>query len=267
MNKAIAMTVTLLIGLALMIYSASRTLALLQMTLPAGQGDLAFLALAAFDGGLIGWTLTFMFGAEGSWQRAIAAMMIAVCLVGVIVGFGADSILGALNGGVVARGTVDGNFGLTVVLATVAIIALNIAATVGFHVMSPANRRRMQEETFSDHIEAAAFKKSGEAIPILAAQLAEQLTASRMAGLNAKYQSMMVTDQRRLPSLSSAMITTNRPRRQIASRPAVEPSRLDKIKERLSAVVAPQHDGMATLASESDTGDSRLEDVGAHPKS
>jgi hypothetical protein len=92
-----------------MIYSASRTLALLQLTLPAGQGDMAFLALAAFDGGLVAWVLTFMFGASGAYQRGISALMIIVCLAGVIVGFGADSILGALNGGIVAKSVVFAN--------------------------------------------------------------------------------------------------------------------------------------------------------------
>lgn len=239
MNKAIALIVTLFVGGALMIYSASRTLALLQMTLPAGQTDMAFLALAAFDGGLIAWLLTFMFGAEGAWQRGIAALMIVVCLIGVIVGFGADSIIGALNGGIVAKGAVDSSFGLTVVLATVAIIALNIAAVTAFHVMSPSNRRRMQEETFSDRIEEAAFKKSNEAIPQLAAELAEQLTASRMAGLNAKYQAMI--HQGRAAALPA-------PTRATSETKDAKPTPLDKIKQRLSADPAP---AMSTLASES----------------
>ena len=220
MNKAIALIITLAVGGALMIYSASRTLALLQMTLPAGQTDMAFLALAAFDGGLIAWLLTFMFGAEGAWQRGIAALMIVVCLAGVIVGFGADSVIGALNGGIVAKGAIDSSFGLTVVLATVAIIALNIAAVTAFHVMSPGNRRHMQEESFSDKIEEAAFAKSNEAIPQLAAQLAAQLTESRMSRLNAKYQTLIVNEQRALPGTRSAGVQIiDQP--QAAARPAL----------------------------------------------
>jgi hypothetical protein len=194
MNKAIASIITLLVGAVLMVYSASRTLALLQMTLPAGQGDMAFLALAAFDGGLVAWALTFMYGAEGAFQRAISLLMIVVCLVGVVVGFGGDSIIGASMGGIIDKSTVNQQFGLTVVLATVAIIALNISAVVAFHVLSPANRRHMQEESFSDHIEEAAFKKSKEAIPQLAADLAERLTVSRMSGLNAKYQNLIAAE-------------------------------------------------------------------------
>lgn len=206
MNKAISLILTLIVGLALMIYSASRTLALLQMTLPAGQKEMAILALAAFDGGLIAWSLTFMFGAEGAWQRGIALIMIVVSLLGVVVGFGADSILGAVSGGVVDAAQIGKEFGLAVVLATVAIIASNIAAVTFFHVLSPANRRHMQEESFSDHIEAAAFAKSNEAIPMLAARLAQDLTDSRMARLSAKYQALIASDQRALPDTARANV-------------------------------------------------------------
>ena len=254
MNKAIALIITLFVGGALMIYSASRTLALLQMTLPAGQTDMAFLALAAFDGGLVAWTLTFMAGASGAYQRGIALLMIIICLAGVIVGFGADSILGALNGGIVSAGAVDGSFGLTVVLATVAIIAANIAAVTAFHVLSPENRRRMQEETFSDHIEAAAFQKSNEAIPMLAAQLAEQLTASRMDRLHAKYQTMIANDERATTTTKRADVLAARPVRRVVSSPVAtlpeEPSTLDRIKSRLSEAIAPSAPEVVTLASD-----------------
>jgi hypothetical protein len=246
MNKAIALIITLAVGGTLMIYSASRTLALLQMTLPAGQTDMAFLALAAFDGGLIAWVLTFMFGAEGAWQRGISALMIFICLIGVVVGFGADSVIGAVSGGIVGKSTIDSSFGLTVVLATVAIIALNIAAVTAFHVMSPTNRRHMQEESFSDHIEEAAFKKSNEAIPQLAAQLAQELTASRMARLNAKYQNMIVTEQAALPEPVP-----------VEEMPSAAPSRMDAIqqrmdsvKRRLSDTLAPKTETMRTMAAD-----------------
>lgn len=103
------------------------------------------------------------------------------------------------------------------VLATVAIIVANIAATA-FHVLSPENRRRMQEETFSDHIEAAGFQKSNDAIPMLAAQLAEQLTASRMAGLNAKYQAMIANDDHATATTKRADVLTARPVRRVGHR-------------------------------------------------
>ena len=58
MKKAIASIFTLAVAGLLMIYSATRTVDLLSKTLPPGQEALAFLALAAFDGGLIAWLLT-----------------------------------------------------------------------------------------------------------------------------------------------------------------------------------------------------------------
>ncbi len=193
MKKSIALILTLIVGGGLMIYSASRTVELLQMTLAEGQKDLAYLALLAFDGGLVAWSLTFMFGAEGGYQRGIALLLSIVSLIGVVVGFGADQLLGAEHGGIVRSTDIPADFGLTVVIATVAIIALHIAGVVFFHLLSPEHRRRMQEEEFKDHIEEAAFKKSKQQIDQLAAQLAEEMTATRMNRLSAMYRNQIVT--------------------------------------------------------------------------
>jgi hypothetical protein len=197
MKKGVALILSLLVGGGLMIYSASRTVNLLQMTLPSGQKELAFLALLAFDGGLVAWTLTFMFGAEGGYQRALSLLLTIVSLVGVVVGFGADQLLGAQSGGVLSASDVPQGFGLTVVMATVAIIALHIAGVTFFHLLSPENRRRMQEESFKDRIEEAAFKKSGESVDHIAAQLANEMTESRMGRLMAVYQNQIVRDNAR----------------------------------------------------------------------
>jgi len=103
----------------------------------------------------------------------------------------------------------------------------------------------MQEETFSDHIEEAAFKKSGEAIPQLAADLAHQLTASRMARLNAKYQAMIISDLAALPAPTQATPKTK----------SAAPSNMDKIKARLEEAIAPRAGSgnghnLATLADD-----------------
>lgn len=197
MKGWLAAILLLLVTGGLMIYSASRTVNLLQMTLPEGQKDLAFLALLAFDGGVVAWLLVFMFGASGGAQRAIAGLLTVVSLIGVVVGFGADQVLGAQLGGVVRASDIPPGFGLTVVLATVGIIAAHIAATVFFHLLSPGNRRRMQEEGFNDRIEQAAMHKSEEAIEHLAADLSERITAARMARLTAVFESRIVEDEAR----------------------------------------------------------------------
>ncbi len=232
MKKAIALILTLSVAGGLMIYSASRTLDLLQSTLPPGQKDMAYLALLAFDGGLIAWTLTFMFGATGAWQRGISMLMIVVSLTGVCIGFGADSLLGASGGGVFDRSLLGSDFGLTATIATVAIIALNIAAVTMFHVMSLENQRRMQTESFNDTIEKAAEQKSNQAIPQLAAALATQLTATRMATLEAEYQNRIAADwesaQRYLPAAKAVI---DQQPQQATTKPE---SWIDAAKRRLS---------------------------------
>jgi len=253
MKKAIALILTLFVAGALMIYSASRTVNLLQMTLPEGQKDMAYLALLAFDGALIAWTLVFMFGAEGGFQRAIAGIMIVVSLTGVIVGFGADQLLNATTGGLFDKTLLGNNFGMTATLITVGIIAANIAATVFFHIMSPENRLRMQEEGFNEQIQSAAEHKSNEQIPHLAAQLAVQMTNSRMARLNAMYQSRIAAEYSGLsmlpaPQMIDQPAATTHP----AQAASAAPSLVGSIKQQVEKVLhpEPQPAPMATMASD-----------------
>lgn len=194
MKRVFALTLCLIVGGGLMFYSASRTAALLQVTLPAGQKEMAYLALLAFDGGLIAWTLLFMFGAEGAHQRAISGMMILVSLVGVIFGFGADSILGAQAGGLINAENVPDGFGMIAVLLTVGIIAANIASVTFFHVFSLENRQNMRNESFKETIEEAADKKSRTRINDLAADLGEEMAESRMYQLKAYYRNAIATE-------------------------------------------------------------------------
>ncbi len=184
MFKRVASLIVLVVAGGLMIYSASRTLSLLQMTLPAGQRDVAFLALLAFDGGLIAWLLTFMFGAEGAWQRAIAGAMVVVDLVGVVIGFGADSLIGASANGMVE---IDKSLSLTAILLTTGIIAANIAATVFFHMLSPENRRRMASESARDRIESASLKAIEQEANTLAQQLAPVVASAWVRDMEAQY--------------------------------------------------------------------------------
>lgn len=54
-NKLATLIISLM-ALGLLIYTGSRTVDLISITLPANQQALAYVALVAFDGGLIGWT-------------------------------------------------------------------------------------------------------------------------------------------------------------------------------------------------------------------
>lgn len=185
MFKQLSKIVVLLIGGALLIYSASRTVDFLTMTLPKGQEALAFVALLAFDGALVGWTLAFMFAAHNGAQRAISLLMIVVSLVAVTVGFGADTVINAATNGVIAD--LGQGFRLAVVLLTTAVIAANIAATTAFHVVDNGNRERMKAEDFDERIRNAADVATKDVVNTLAAELADALAEAKRRELLAQY--------------------------------------------------------------------------------
>lgn len=57
MKQKIALALVTFMGLALLGYTALRTLDVIQLALPTDQQAIGYLALVAFDGGLVGWTL------------------------------------------------------------------------------------------------------------------------------------------------------------------------------------------------------------------
>lgn len=187
MSKKLASYLVLLVAGALMIYSGARTFDLLSQTLPKGQEVLAFLALLAFDGGLIAWLAVFMFGAHGGAQRAIAMLMILVCLTGIVIGFGGDTLLTASRNGLIA----DVNIGMTALILTTLIIAANITATVFFHVLSPENQKRMAEENARAQIEDAALESIKSQAQQLAQEIAPTVASAWVADMRAHYLSQL----------------------------------------------------------------------------
>lgn len=185
MKRTIATIVITVMGLVLLGYTALRTLDLIQLTLPIDQQAIAYLALVAFDGGLLGWLMFFLYGASGSWQRGIALVMIVVSLAGVLIAFGADTIYQAS-----ARGTLtelDPATISTAIWAMVLIIGANVAAVTIVHLQSPEARRMRAEEEARDKIEDAAIKKIDENADALAAELAPSLGAAWVKDMRHRY--------------------------------------------------------------------------------
>lgn len=184
-QKAIAVALLTILGGALLIYSGSRTVHLIELTLPDDQKALAYFGLAAFDGGLVLWTLYALWGARGAWQRGISAIMIAVSLVGVVIAFGADTFVGAGQRGLVAEldpGTISG-----IMLAVVAVIAVNIAAVTACHYTDPDALRQAAEESARDKILAAELRQIAENADALAADLAPVRAASWRQSMQAEH--------------------------------------------------------------------------------
>jgi len=164
------------IGAALLVYAAARSLMFIQSTLPADQQIIGFLALAATSGGMIAWLLVFLHKAEGLAQKITAALMVALDALGEFTLFTFDTLLESGKSGMTATLTPDEIRG--VILGMSALIAVNILATVAFHIFDPENIRAMRESFVRDRLESEALKlieKRGDEIAReLAPALAEQ---------------------------------------------------------------------------------------------
>jgi hypothetical protein len=173
MKQKIALTAVTLMGLALLGYTAMRTLDLIQLTLPANNQTVGYLALVAFDGGLVGWSMFYLHGAHGAWQRALAAVMTVVSLAGVLVAFAADTFYQSAARGTI--GSVPAELVTAAIWFMVAVIGANVAAVVGVHLTEPETRRQLAEEEARDKITEAALKQIASNADALAAELAPQL--------------------------------------------------------------------------------------------
>jgi hypothetical protein len=174
MKQKMATALVTLMGISLLGYTASRTLNFIRMTLPLDQHDTAYLALVAFDGGLLLWTAFYLHGAKGPWQRGIAALMIVVSLVGVLIGFGADTLYTATGFGLAKMTAGDAQ---SAIWAMVIIIGLNVAAVTITHMTHPDALRAQAEEEAHDRITMATLEQIKQNATQLAAELAPQLAS------------------------------------------------------------------------------------------
>jgi len=162
---------TVLAGL-LLVYSASRSFDFISMTLPADKQILGWFALFALDGGMIAWTVTYLYGSKG-WQRPIAFIMVGVDLIGVIVMFTLDTVYNAGSNGMVQ--TLSQSTVYWAVIGLSVVIGLNITATVASHLLSPEALRSQAEEEAEDKIETATLEKITEQADALAVEVAPMI--------------------------------------------------------------------------------------------
>lgn len=222
MSKRLPSLVLFIIAGALLIYTASQTLDLLKMFLPAEQAPLAYLALVAFDGGLLGWSFFFAKGARGSWQRSIAAIMIVVSIVAVVVGFGGETFITASKKGML---TITQDMSTTVVWAVCGVIAANVVAIVVTHLTSPENRREMAEEEANDVIEDAVIAAIKRSAPITARQIAPHKVSEWVED---RVQMYLPTGSGGAPALPAPRAAQPEPAQTVESEPEKQPSLLQR---------------------------------------
>lgn len=185
MFKSIGALLVTILGGALLVYSATRSLDFISLTLPPDRQVLAYFGLAALDGGLIAWLLSYMYGSHGGWQRAVALLMIIVDLVGCVAMFTLDTLYNTGKEGMTAGLTPDEL--TTAVLGLSGVIALNIAATVVHHLTEPGMLKMQAEEEAFGKVEAATIKQISSNADQLAAEVSPIVAADWMANTRAKY--------------------------------------------------------------------------------
>jgi len=184
MFKKIGSIMALILGGLLLVYSATRSLDFIKLTLPPERAIMAWFGLASLDGGLVSWLIVYLKGSRG-WQRAVAFIMIIVDLVGAVAMFYADTVYNTGKAGLTETFTQQ-EMG-TFVAALSGVIALNIAATVAFHMVDPDQLREQAEEEAFAKIEDKTLQNVSRNADRLASQLAPTLAADWMAQTEARY--------------------------------------------------------------------------------
>jgi hypothetical protein len=161
---------------ALMIYAASRSLHFVQTTLAGGNQIIGYLALAATSVGSVIWLLVFLHTAHGTGQKALAGLMTVLDLLGEFALFTIDTLMTSGETGMIQALAPEEIQG--VIIGMSILIALNIAATVAFHLVEPENMKNMREAAVRDKLEDDSLKlieKHGEELSRkMAPRIAEQ---------------------------------------------------------------------------------------------
>lgn len=196
MFRKIGTIIVFILGAVLLVYSATRSLDFISLTLPEDRKVLAYFGLAALDGGLVAWILSYLYGSKG-WQRAISFLMVMVDLVGAVAMFTLDTLYNTGKAGMTEALTASEM--QTAVLALSGVIALNIASVVAHHLTDPEKLREQAEEDAFSKVEDATLKQISKNADSLAAQLAPTLAQDWMNQTRSRYMSYVGTGQ--IPSL------------------------------------------------------------------
>lgn len=161
------------LALALMVYTGSRTLDLMGWMLPANQQIYQYLALAAFDGGMVFWAWYFIAGAKGTYQRGISLVMACFDIIAVAVCTVADGTLNAAQKGEIAQ--IGHDQAQAIVIFVNAVIVISVAAFLACKMLSVENLRKIKEQDAEDQIYNAGLKAISALAPSIASDAAPYL--------------------------------------------------------------------------------------------
>lgn len=159
--------------LGMLVFTAIRTLHFLMQTFPPDQQYVAFLALAAFDLGVLAWFYFATNSAEGAAQRTVSYGMIFVCAAGVIITTVGDMVNVSAENHLT---TTPGWWFTAALWGVILVVVLNVMGGIVVHLVDPKHQRHLAQEEARDAIHKATLesirKKAGE----LAPRIAEQVT-------------------------------------------------------------------------------------------
>lgn len=205
MIKKIGILLVTILGGLLLVYSATRSLDFIELTLPADRKILAYFGLAALDGGLVAWLLSYLNGSRGAWQRAISILMVIVDTGGAIAMFTFDTLYNTGKNGMTEAMT--GEQMTNAVLALSGIIALNIIATIAHHITDVDKLREQAEEEAFAKVEDATLKQISKNADSLAANLAPIMAADWQRQTEARYMSYVGTGKRPVIDVTAQDVT------------------------------------------------------------
>jgi type II secretory pathway component PulJ len=154
MKKWIASAVFGLLGLVVIGYSIKLAYDVMAILFP-NDPVLKFMAIALYDGGVIGWLLAYIAKAKGTPQRGISLLMTVLDFIGVA----AMAIAGIYLGGQTLADVPEWVGGL-VVVATIIATVLNAGAYYFYHANDPDVIEAIQAQELEDTLNEEALDQA-----------------------------------------------------------------------------------------------------------
>lgn len=173
MNKTGGKIVLWGLIIGMLAYTATRTIHFLQLTFPPDQQYVAYLGLAAFDIGVLGWFYFATQSAEGTLQRVIAYGMIFICAGGVLATTITDMTLVSSQNGLTKIPKDIGTLGLW---AVIIVISLDFLAGILAHLADPAHQKHFEMQNAKDVIHTTTMTHIKQQANMIAPQIAAQVS-------------------------------------------------------------------------------------------
>lgn len=165
MKKWIATVVFSMLGLIVIGFSIKLAYDVMAILFPRDP-VLKFMAIALFDGGVIGWLLAYIAKAKGTPQRGASLLMTVLDFIGVA----AMAIAGIFMGGQTLA-DIPSWVGMTVVVVTIIATVLNAGAYYFYHANDPDVIEAIQAQELEDTLNEEALDQARYQVERKAQQL------------------------------------------------------------------------------------------------